>query len=94
MSKTLTPTEFAAEVKSDGRTVRKFLRSITPTEAHPGKGARWALPGTAREVTKMKKQFSEWSASQETEKAARAEKAAEVAEVEEIEDEALLELED
>ena len=91
MSKTMTPTEFATEVNSDGRTVRKFLRSITPTENHPGKGSRWTLPGTAREVTKMKKQFNEWTSSQDEAKAAReaAKVEAEVAEVEEVEDEEL-----
>ncbi len=91
MSKTLTPAEFAAEVGSDGRTVRKFLRAVNPPEAHPGKGARWSLPGTAREVTKLKKQFGEWTNSQAEAKAARDAKAAEDAAdaPEEIEDDEL-----
>lgn len=91
MSKVMTPAEFAVEVDSDGRTVRKFLRATTPKEQHPGKGARWTLPGTAREVTKLKKQFGEWTNSQAEAKAAREAKAAEdkTAEVEEIEDEDL-----
>ena len=91
MSKTLTPAEFATEVGTDGRTVRKFLRATMPKESHPGKGARWALPGTAREVTKLKKQFGEWTNSQAEAKAARDAKAAEAKndEVEEIEDEDL-----
>lgn len=88
---TITPAEFAAEVGSDGRTVRKFLRSTTPREEHPGKGSRWALPGTKRDINRMKKQFNEWHAAQLEERAARAVKAAEDAaaevEVEEIEDE-------
>lgn len=70
---TLTPAEFAEQVDSDGRTVRKFLRSITPKDEQPGKGSRWQLPGTKREVTKLTKQFHEWEAAQQ---AARAEKAA------------------
>ena len=91
MSKTITPTEFATEVGTDGRTVRKFLRATMPKEAHPGKGARWALPGTAREVTKLKKQFGEWTDSQAKAKADRDAKAAEDKndEVTEVEDEDL-----
>ena len=91
MSKVITPAEFATEVGTDGRTVRKFLRATTPKENHPGKGARWSLPGTAREVTKLKKQFAEWSNSQDEARAAREAKKAEeaTAEVEEIEDEDL-----
>lgn len=89
---TMTPAEFATEVNSDGRTVRKFLRSITPKDEQPGKGSRWVLPGTKREVTKLSKQFREWSAKQAEEAAARAEKKAQeaAAEVTEVEDEDLL----
>lgn len=76
MSNTITPAQFAETVDSDGRTVRKFLRSITPKDEQPGKGSRWALPAGKRELTKLSKQFSEWSAKQAEEKAARAEKAA------------------
>jgi hypothetical protein len=77
MSKVMTPAEFATEVNSDGRTVRKFLRSITPKDEQPGKGSRWSLPGTKAEVTKLRKQFNTWSAKQAEERAARAQKAAE-----------------
>jgi hypothetical protein len=88
---TLTPTEFAATVDSDGRTVRKFLRSIHAKEDQPGKGSRWSLPGDKRSVTKLQKQFKEWSAKQAEERAARALAAAEEAanEVETDEDESL-----
>lgn len=87
MSKVMTPAEFALEVESDGKTVRKFLRSITPKDEQPGKGSRWSLPGTAREVQKLKKQFSEWNAAQLEDRAKRAaEKAAAAAEVEDAED--------
>lgn len=91
MSKTMTPAEFATEVNSDGRTVRKFLRSITPKESQPGKGSRWELPGTKREVTTLKNKFNSWAATQAEEKAARAQKAAEDAasQVEEDTDEEL-----
>lgn len=83
MAATLTPAEFAEVVKSDGRTVRKFLRSITPKDEQPGKGARWSLPGTKREVTKLQKQFDDWSNAQEAARKAREEKAAEVEETDE-----------
>jgi len=72
----MTPTEFAATVDSTGREVRKFLRSITPKDEQPGKGSRWSLPATKREVTKLQKQFTDWKAAQE---AARAEREAEAA---------------
>lgn len=77
MSNVMTPAEFAATVESDGRTVRKFLRSIHTKDEQPGKGKRWELAGDKRSVTKLQKQFREWSAKQADEKAARAaEKAA------------------
>jgi hypothetical protein len=79
---TITPAEFAEIIGSDGRTVRKFLRNVTPKDEHPGKGARWALPGTKREVTKLQKQFTEWAAAQEKARTEREEKAAQVDEVE------------
>lgn len=88
MTKIMTPAEFAVEVDSDGRTVRKFLRSITPKDEQPGKGSRWSLPGTAKDVNRLKKQFADWNAKMLAEKAERAEKAAEdaAAEIEENED--------
>lgn len=86
---TMTPTEFAATVDSDGRTVRKFLRSITPKDEQPGKGSRWVLPGTKRDVSKLQKQYREWSAKQAEDAAKRAQDKADAtaAEVEETEDE-------
>lgn len=71
MSQTMTPTEFAATVDSDGRTVRKFLRSITPKDEQPGKGSRWALAADKRSLTKLSKQFGDWTAKQAEEKAKR-----------------------
>jgi hypothetical protein len=86
---TITPTEFAATVDSDGRTVRKFLRSITAKDEQPGKGSRWALDGSKRNVTKLSKQFREWSAKQAEDAAKRAQDRADAtaAEVDETEDE-------
>lgn len=78
----ITTSQFAAELGTDGRTARKFLRSITPKEKHPGKGSRWEIDGTKRSLTSMKKRFSEWHSAQAAEKAK-----AEKAEVTETEDE-------
>lgn len=61
MAETMTPTTFASRVDSDGRTVRKFLRSITPKDEQPGKGSRWVMPTTKRELTKLEKQFAAWT---------------------------------
>lgn len=77
MTAVMTPAEFAVEVDSDGRTVRKFLRSITPREEQPGKGSRWSLPATKRDITRLKKQFAEWSAKQAEDAAKRATEKAE-----------------
>lgn len=72
MAKVMTPTEIAVEFDSTGREVRKFLRSITPKDEHPGKGSRWAVEANATQLKKLRKQFDEWTA-------AKAEKAAEEA---------------
>ena len=60
----ITTAEFAAELNTDTRTARKFLRAITPKEEQPGKGSRWVLEGNKREIAKMKKRFAEWTAAQ------------------------------
>jgi len=90
MSKVVTPSELAVQFETDGRTVRKFLRSITPRDEQPGKGGRWSIDGTAKNVNKLRKQFNDWHQKQLEERAERARKAAEDAanadEVEETED--------
>lgn len=78
MSVTMTPTELASELSSDPKTVRKFLRKITPRDEHPGKGSRWAVPANKTQLRKLTKQFQEWTAA---EAQARAERAAEAAKV-------------
>jgi hypothetical protein len=55
---TITPKEFAQKVDSDGRTVRKFLRSITPKEDQPGKGSRWEIE--SRQVRSLTTKFRKW----------------------------------
>lgn len=62
----ITTAEFAAALETDTRTVRKFLRSITPKDEQPGKGSRWVLDGNKRSITQMKKRFAEWTAERET----------------------------
>lgn len=62
----ITTAEFAAELDTDTRTVRKFLRSITPKDEQPGKGSRWVLEGNKRSLNQMRKQFAEWTAERET----------------------------
>lgn len=54
----LTVTDLAARLDTDPRTTRKFLRSITPTDEHPGKGARWEVPATR--ITSLKSKFKKY----------------------------------
>lgn len=79
MAQTITPTEFATQVGSDGKTVRKFLRSETPKDEQPGKGSRWALKADKKSVTAMTKRFRTWEANEKAARAERAQKAAEEA---------------
>lgn len=58
---TITPAEFALKVSSDGRTVRKFLRSTAGLDAKVGKGQRWALE--AKQVASLAKKFAAWDAA-------------------------------
>jgi len=58
---TITPKEFAAKVGSDGRTVRKFLRSEQGMNAKVGKGQRWTIE--AKQVASLTKRFNKWIAA-------------------------------
>lgn len=58
---TITVTDLALELDTDARTARKFLRSITPTDAQPGKGSRWSIE--KREVRSMKSKFTKFLAA-------------------------------
>lgn len=53
---TLTVSELAESLETDARTTRRFLRSITPKDAQPGKGARWSIE--KKSLTSLKKQFA------------------------------------
>jgi predicted transcriptional regulator len=85
----ITTAEFAAELGTDTRTVRKFLRAITPKDEQPGKGSRWVLEGNKRSLTAMRKQFAEWTAAREA-----AKNEAEVETPTEVEDEIDAQLDD
>jgi len=68
---TLTPAQLATELGTDARTTRKFLRSITPKDAQPGKGSRWAIKGTKTEIAAMRKKFIAFEKAQADAKAKR-----------------------
>lgn len=55
---TLSAKEVARELGTDARTLRKFLREVTPKDDQPGQGGRWTF--TKGEVTKIKKKFDKW----------------------------------
>lgn len=50
--------EFASAIgASDGRIARKYLRAITPIEDRAGKGGRWAIKASKREIEAHRKAF-------------------------------------
>lgn len=60
--------------KAATRTTRRFLRdTLGEGKAVVGKGGRYNLPYTKREVTALKKKFDTWKAADEEAKAQRAE---------------------
>lgn len=65
----LTVSEFSAEIGTDPRTARRFLRSITPKDKQPGKGSRWAIE--KRELRSLRKKFEAFSAAELAKKNAR-----------------------
>lgn len=84
MAVQLTATELAEELGTDGRTVRKFLRSITPKDAQPGKGARWSIE--KKNLRTLRKQYGEWAAAVDEARAKReAAEAADEVEIDETE---------
>lgn len=60
-----TTTELATTFETTPRTLRKFLRS---EGQGVGKGSRYALPSTKREVNAMKKRFIAWGEAIEAKK--------------------------
>lgn len=66
----ITVSDLATELGTDPRTARKFLRSITPKEEQPGKGARWSIE--KREVRSLKSKFAAFQAAAAARAEARA----------------------
>jgi hypothetical protein len=56
----MTTTDIATELATDARTLRKFLRS---EGRGVGKGSRYALPSTKRDIASMRKRFDAWDAA-------------------------------
>lgn len=66
---TINIADLATELNTDARTARKFMRSVTPSEAQPGKGSRWSIE--KREVRSLKSKFAKFAAEAEAEKLTR-----------------------
>ena len=47
--------DLSTALEANPRTVRKFLRSVTPVEDQPGKGGRWQIE--KKNLRSLKKQF-------------------------------------
>jgi hypothetical protein len=89
---TMTPAELATELGTDARTTRKFLRSITPRDAQPGKGSRWSIE--KKQLRSLRTKFAAFEKAQAEAKALRdAAKVAEVVEAPDAPQEATDELE-
>lgn len=58
---TITTTELAATLDTTPRELRKFLRSEGSGIDGVGKGKRYSLPASKREVTALGKRFAAWS---------------------------------
>lgn len=50
--------DLAAQLETSPRTVRKFLRAVTPQEDQPGKGGRWQIE--KRDIRSLKKKFEDF----------------------------------
>lgn len=70
-----TTTELATALDTTPRTLRKFLRS---EGQGVGKGSRYALPSTKREVNALNKRFTAWREAQEAKKSSNEAPAPEV----------------
>ena len=50
--------DLSTALEANPRTVRKFLRSVTPVEDQPGKGGRWQIE--KRDVRSLTKKFTDF----------------------------------
>lgn len=55
---TINISELAETLATDARTTRKFLRSVTPIDAQPGKGGRWEIE--KRDIRSLKSKFTKF----------------------------------
>lgn len=60
MIMSMTTTELATALDTSPRTLRKFLRA---EGKGVGKGSRYALPSSKREVASLAKRFDAWTAA-------------------------------
>lgn len=56
---TINISEFATIIEATPRDARKFLREVTPDDAQPGKGGRWAIE--KRDVRSLRSKFAKWN---------------------------------
>jgi hypothetical protein len=61
-----TTTELATTFDTTPRELRKFLRSEASGIESVGKGSRYALPSSKRDVTALGKRFTAWSEAKAT----------------------------
>jgi hypothetical protein len=61
MMKMMNTTDLAAALETTPRELRKFLRSKDSGIEPVGKGSRYALPSSKREVNALQKRFNDWS---------------------------------
>lgn len=74
LAEKIMPTAAETNMKSATRTLRKFLRDeLGQGKAVVGKGNRYALTYTAKEITALKKKFAAWEIAQAEAQAARRE---------------------
>lgn len=84
MATAITAREVADQFGTDPRTLRKFLRSDASGVESVGKGSRYSLPGSKRELTALRKRFNAWDEARKAPKVTESDNTPEVV----IEDEA------
>lgn len=68
---TNTTATLAAALDTTPRTLRKFLRSPQSGIESVGKGSRYTLPSTKRDIAAITKKFNAWQEGVEAKKAAK-----------------------
>lgn len=66
---TITATELAAQLGTDSKTTRRFLRTTFEQDQHPGKGGQWAIE--KKQVQSLRAKFRKWEAAEAEKKASR-----------------------